>query len=144
MVLALLGRTDALSQSALTFVLICPEYLEALEKDPACWLEHTVLYIVGLAYLAWDMPHLDDETRTMRIELCEALLVYSLGGEQLYLPFTDESTQGKEPGLVGILAGKIGIFTSQNLLALLQNGAARRQFRQQYAERRRRHTPSRR
>ena len=62
------------------------------------------------------------------------MLVYSLGGEQLYLPFYNESDKGAEPGLVGILSGKIGSFTSQNLLALLQNGAARRQFRQQYPD----------
>ena len=134
--LALLGKTDALSQAAMTWVLICPQFLEALDQDPTCWLEHTVLYVCGRAYMGWDMPHLTDAERSYRIELCEAVLMYSVGGEQMYLPFMDESTKGKqkgaEPGLVGILAGKIGGFTSQNLLAFLANGAARRQFREQY------------
>ena len=134
--LALLGKTDALSQAAMTWVLICPQFLDALEQDPTCWLEHTVLYVCGQAYMGWDMPHLTDVERSYRIELCEAVLMYSVGGEQMYLPFLDESTKGKqkgaEPGLVGILAGRIGSFTSQNLLAFLANGAARRQFRQQY------------
>ena len=132
--LALMGKVDALSQSALMWALVCPHFLEALDQDPSCWLEHSILYTLGMAYLAWDMPHLTDAERTYRIELCEAVLVYSLGGEQLYLPFYNESDKGAEPGLVGILSGKIGSFTSQNLLALLQNGAARRQFRQQYPD----------
>ena len=52
-------------------------------------MEHTVLFILGQAFLAWDMPHLTDIERTYRIEVCEAILVYSLGGEQLYLPFSN-------------------------------------------------------
>lgn len=130
--LALLGKTDALSQASMMWVLICPQFIEALDADPACWLEHTILYVLGKAFMGWDMPNLTNAERAYRIELCEAVLAYSLGGEQLYLPFSDESDKGTEPGLVGILATKIGPFTSQNILAFLQNGAARRQFRQQY------------
>ena len=132
--MGLLGKTDMLSQSALTWVMLCPEFLDALDAEPDCWREHTVLTILGLAFLAWDMAHLTDVERSHRIELCEALLIYTLAGEQMYLPFLNESNQGAEPGLVGILASKIGPFTSQNLIAFLQNGAARRQFRQQFPD----------
>ncbi|KOO30783.1 hypothetical protein Ctob_014392 [Chrysochromulina tobinii] len=132
--MGLMGKTDMLSQAALAWVMLCPEFLDALDAEPDCWREHTVLTILGLAFLAWDMPHLTDVERSHRIELCEALLIYSMAGEQMYLPFLNESNQGAEPGLVGILASKIGPFTSQNLIAFLQNGAARRQFRQQFPD----------
>jgi hypothetical protein len=132
--MGLMGKTDMLSQAALAWVMLCPEFLDALDAEPDCWREHTVLTILGLAFLAWDMPHLTDVERSHRIELCEALLIYSMAGEQMYLPFLNESNQGAEPGLVGILASKIGPFTSPNLIAFLQNGAARRQFRQQFPD----------
>jgi hypothetical protein len=130
LVLALLGKTDALSQASLMWVLVCPAFIEALEAEPSCWREHTVLYILGMAYLSWDMPNRTDTDRCYHLELCEAVLVYVLGGEQLYLPFTNESEKGSEPGLVGILSATTGQFTSQNLLAFLGNSAARRQVPQ--------------
>lgn len=134
LVLALLGKTDHLSQQAMTWALICPDFLAALEADPTCWLEHTVMYIFGMAYIAWDMPGLDDDTRSFRIQLCEAVLVYSLGGEQLYLPFLNETSRGSEPALLGILAAHFGPFTCQTMLAFLANGAARRQFGHQFPD----------
>lgn len=132
--LALAGGTDMQSQAACIYLLICPEYLEALKKRADCWREHTILYIFGQAWMAWDRPHLSHEERIRVIESVEALLCFNLGGEQLYLPFLNETDKGTKPGLKGILAGDMGALTSQNLLAFLSNGAVKRQFREQYPD----------
>jgi len=126
----LTGGSDMHSQSAHVFLLICPQLLEELDKRPECMPEHTVLYALGMAWLAWDMKHLTDLERTRRIELVEALLVYNLGGEQLFMPFKEEST--KQGTLRGVLSLHMGLWSMQNMLALLQNAAARRQFREQF------------
>lgn len=126
----LTGGSDMHSQSAHVFLLICPQLLEELKKRPECMPEHTVLYSLGMAWLAWDMKHLTDLERTRRIELVEALLVYNLGGEQLFMPFKEEST--KHGTLRGVLSLHMGLWSMQNMLALLQNAAARRQFREQF------------
>ena len=126
----LTGGSDMHSQSAHVFLLICPQLLEELKKRPECMPEHTVLYSLGMAWLAWDMKHLTDLERTRRIELVEALLVYNLGGEQLFMPFKEEST--KQGTLRGVLSLHMGLWSMQNMLALLQNAAARRQFREQF------------
>ena len=112
------------SQAACTYLLICPEFLDALKARKDCWREHTVLYIFGQAWMAYDRPRLTKEERIRSIELYEALLCFNMGGEQLYLPFQNETMQGANPGLKGILAAVSGSFlSSQNLLAFLSNSA---------------------
>ena len=119
------------SQAAMVYLLICPEFLAALKARDDCWREHTILYIFGQAWMGWDRPHLTHHERTRVIEWAEALLCFSLGGEQIYLPFLNETAKGTKPGLKGILAGDMGTFTtSQNILAFLSNGAVHRQFRE--------------
>ena len=133
--LALTGGTDMQSQAACIYLLICPEWLAALYDRKDCWREHTILYIYGQAWMAWDRPHLSKEERIRAIESYEALLCFNLGGEQLYLPFLNETTKGTNPGLKGVLANDMGSFlSSQNLLAFLSNGAVHRQFREQYPD----------
>ena len=133
--LALTGGTDMQSQAACIYLLICPEYLAALKAREDCWREHTILYIYGQAWMAWDRPHLSMHERVRVIESWEALLSFNLGGEQLYLPFLNETAQGASPGLKGILAKDMGSFcSSQNLLAFLSNAAVHRQFREQYPD----------
>ena len=123
------------SQAACIYLLICPEYLAGLAAREDCWREHTILYIHGRAWLAWDQPHLSHEERVRCIEWYEALLCFNLAGEQLYLPFLNGTSRGINPGLKGILASDTGSFlSSQNLLAFLSNGAEHRQFREQYPE----------
>ena len=119
------------SQAACTYLLICPEFLEALKRRPDCWREHTILYVFGQAWMAWDRPRLSHEERCRVIEGVEALLCFNLAGEQLYLPFLNETNKGTKPGLMGILAGSMGVLSAQNILALLSNGAVKRQFREQ-------------
>ena len=75
------------------------------------------------------MRHLDATERTRRISLVERLLVYNLIGEAIYLPFGSE-----KDGVTGVRAGKFGIFSAQNLLALIANGDARDQFEREYPE----------
>ena len=133
--LALVGGTDMQSQAACIYLLICPEFLAALSARDDCWREHTILYIFGQAWMAWDRPHLSHEERVRAIESYEALLCFNLAGEQIYLPFLNETTKGANPGLKGILSGEMGSFaSSQNLLAFLSNGAVHRQFREQYPD----------
>jgi len=129
----LTGGTDMHSQAAHTYVLLCPPLLAALEKRPECNPEYVTLKVLGMAWLGWDMSHLTEIDRIRRIQLIEALFVYNVGGEQLFLPFYDETAKkhkGSKGPLVGILAQHVGIFSTQNLCALLQNGAVLRQYRQ--------------
>ena len=132
--LALAGGTDMQSQAACTYLLICPEFLDELKRRPDCWREHTILYVFGQAWMAWDRPGLSHEERCRVIEGIEALLGFNLAGEQLYLPFLNETNKGTKPGLKGILAGDMGFLSSQNVLAFLTNGAVKRQFREQYPD----------
>ena len=74
------------------------------------------------------MRGLTEAERTFRLELAEALLVYNLGGEQIFLPFQ------KEDGASGILANHMAGFSTQRLLALLTNSAVRRHIREQFPE----------
>jgi hypothetical protein len=128
------GSGDQHSQSMATFLLCCPRFLDALKASPDCQHEHTILSILGMGWAACDMSHLTDIERTRRLELVQALLAFNLGGEQIFLPFYDETNSGKAPGLKGILAGTMGPFTTQRLLALLANASVRRQFRETYPE----------
>jgi hypothetical protein len=128
------GSGDQHSQSMATFLLCCPRFLDALKASPDCQHEHTILSILGMGWAACDMSHLTDIERTRRLELVQALLAFNLGGEQIFLPFYDETNSGKAPGLKGILAGTMGPFTTQRLLALLSNASVRRQFRETYPE----------
>lgn len=130
----LTGGTDMHSQAAHTYVLLCPLLLAELEKRDDCNPEYVTLKVLGMAWLGWDMSHLTEFDRVRRIQLVEALFVYNVGGEQLFLPFYDETSKkhkGSKGPLVGILAQHVGIFSTQNLCALLQNGAVLRQYRQQ-------------
>ena len=128
---AIEGATDKQSQSALTFLILCPEFLEALDADPACWREHTILSTLGSSYLAWDMRDLSQVERTRRIEQLEALLIYNLVGDAMFLPFGG-SDGTEDDRLRGILSAKHGAMNATGLLALLANGNARRQFREQF------------
>ena len=87
-----------------------------------------------MAWMAWDMSHLTELERVRRLQLVEALWVYNIGGEQLYYPFYDETTKkhkGSKGVLVGILSQHAGVFSMQNVLALLHNSAVNGQRRQQ-------------
>jgi hypothetical protein len=133
----LTGGTDMHSQAAHIYVLLCPLLLQELEKRPECNPEYVTLKVLGMAWMGWDMSHLTELERIRRIELVEALYIYNVGGEQLYLPFYDETSKkhkGSKGLLVGILSQHTGIFSTQNLCALLQNGAVHRQFRQQFPQ----------
>ena len=108
--------------------------LTELEQRPECNPEYVTLKVLGMAWLGWDMGNLTDLERIRRIELMEALYLYNVGGEQLFLPFYDETAKkhkGSKGVLVGILSQHVGIFSTQNVCALLQNGAVHRQRRQQ-------------
>ena len=132
----LTGGTDMHSQAAHVYLLICPELLEGLRTRDDCNAEYITLSVLGLAWTAWDMKGLTALERTRRIELLEALLIYNLGGDQLYLPFYSEGRNTKGCGdnykLNGILSQHLGVFSMQNFLALLQNNAVRRQSQQQF------------
>jgi len=131
----LTGGTDMHSQAAHIYVLICPPLLKELAVRPDCNPEYVTLKVLGMAWMAWDMRHLTELDRIRRIQLVEALFVYNVGGEQLFLPFYDETNKkhkGSKGLLVGILSQHVGIFSTQNLCALLQNGTVLRQFRQQH------------
>ena len=130
----LTGGTDMHSQAAHIYVLLCPPLLAELEKRPDCNPEYVTLKVLGMAWLGWDMGNLTDLERIRRIELVEALFLYNVGGEQLFYPFYDETAKkqkGSKGVLVGILSQHVGIFSTQNVCALLQNGAVHRQRRQQ-------------
>ena len=119
------------SQSSHIFLLICPQLLAELKSRPECNAEYIILYSLGMAWLAWDMKGLDDLERARRIELIEVLLIFYMGGEQLFLPFQHEAS-GDKGTLVGILSSHMGVWSMQNMLALMQNAAARHQFKQQF------------
>ena len=130
----LTGGTDMHSQAAHIYVLLCPPLLAEFEKRPECNPEYVTLKVLGMAWLGWDMGNLTDLERIRRVELVEALFLYNVGGEQLFLPFYDEAAKkqkGSKGVLVGILSQHVGIFSTQNVCALLQNGAVHRQRRQQ-------------
>jgi hypothetical protein len=132
----LTGGTDMHSQAAHVYLLICPQLLDELKRRPDCSAEYVVLCVLGMGWTGWDVNRLTVIERVRRIELCEALLIYNIGGEQLFYPFYDETNQKKgcsKSPLVGILSSHIGgIFSMQNFLALLSNGAVKRQSRQQF------------
>jgi len=130
----LTGGTDMHSQAAHVYVLLCPPLLAELRKRPDCNPEYVTLKVLGMAWMAWDMEHLTDLERIRRLELVEALWVYNVGGEQLFLPFYDETSKkhkGSKGALVGILSQHAGVFSMQNVLAFLHNSAVHRQKRQQ-------------
>jgi hypothetical protein len=112
----------------MTYVMLCPEFLDELEADPDCWRELLVLRVFGLAWTAWDMRDLNSGERTRRIELVLQLLLYNLAGEQIYLPFKAAD------GLPGVQSQYVNVFTAQSILAMLHNADARRQFRDAHPE----------
>ena len=128
------GGSDMHSQAAHIYVLLCPPLLADLAKRPDCNPEYVTLKVLGMAWMAWDMSHLTELERVRRLQLVEALWVYNIGGEQLYYPFYDETTKkhkGSKGVLVGILSQHAGVFSMQNVLALLHNSAVNGQRRQQ-------------
>lgn len=78
-----------------------------------------------MAWQAYDMPGLTAAERTRRIELIQAMLVYNILGESLYLP-------GGGGG--GVRSKKFGGLAAQNLLAMVANADARDKFRERYPE----------
>ena len=64
----------------------------------------------------------------------QALLIYNLIGEAMYLPFGGKDKNGDEEKLQGILTSTFAALNATGLLALLANGNARRQFRDQFPE----------
>ena len=116
--------------------MLCPEFLEALDAEPDCAQEFTILQTFGSAFLAYDMRGLSGVERSRRIEHAEALLIYSLVSEFIFLPFCGkdkDKDNEQDEQLCGVLSANLGgVLNATGLLALLANGNARRQFREQF------------
>ena len=116
--------------------MLCPEFLEALDAEPDCWREYAILQTFGSAFLAYDMRGLSGVERSRRIEHMEALLIYNLVGETIFLPFCGkdkDKDNEQDQQLCGVLSANLGgVLNATGLLALLANGNARRQFREQF------------
>ena len=126
LVAALEKKTDMQSTPALVYVLICRPLHERLLRK-GLLREYAILYTLGMAYMAYMVPGLSKAERTRRIELIQALLVYNLYGDRMYLPF---GTVGGDAR--GIRAEKMGGIPATNLLAFLANGDARANFRAEF------------
>ena len=128
LVAALEKKTDMQSTPALVYVLICRRMHERLLRK-GYLREYAILYALGMAYMAYTMPGLDKAERTRRIELIQALLVYNLYGDRMYLPFGSVGKAAR-----GVRAEKIGGMAATNLLAFLANADARARFRYEYPD----------
>ena len=84
-------------EMALCWLLICPAFLDLL-RDKGHEAEYTVLEAVAMGFLAFDMPGLDQETRTAYIEMINALLVYNIAGDQMFMPFFGGEKRKQKPG----------------------------------------------
>ena len=113
-------------ESALSYLLICPEFLDRLlAKNYET--EFVILEAVGMGWMACDMPGLTSAERTRRQELVQSLLVYNIVGEAMYMP------GGTVDGEVrGVRADHFGGLPAQNLLALVANADARVAFRERH------------
>ena len=128
LVAALKKKNDMQSTAALVYVLVCRKLHERLLRK-GLLREYAILYTLGMAYMAYVMPGLNKLERTRRIELIQALLVYNLYGDRMYLPFGTVSGDAR-----GIRAEKMGGIPATNLLAFLANADARARFRAQFPE----------
>ena len=110
-------------------LLICPAYLDLL-REKGHEAEYTVLEAVGMGFLACDMPGLDQNTRTVYMELLNTLLVYNIAGDQLFMPFLGGEKRKEKSKYRGVREGKMQGFPSTNLLAFVANADARAKLRQ--------------
>ncbi len=81
--------TDMQGEHALGYLVACPEYQQALLAE-GLEREFCVLEAIGMAWLAEDMPGMEQSERTRRIELVRALMVYNICGDDLYQPHRRE------------------------------------------------------
>jgi len=137
LVAALTKMTDMQGEMALCWLLICPAFLDRL-RERGHEAEYTVLEAVGMGFLAYDMPGLDQETRTVYIELINALLVYNIAGDQMFMPFFGGEKRKQTPGTYrGVREAKMQNMPSTNLLAMIANANVRAELRKDvglYAE----------
>ena len=89
-----------------------------------------MLEAVGMGFLACDMPGLDQNTRTVYMELLNTLLVYNIAGDQLFMPFLGGEKRKEKSKYRGVREGKMQGFPSTNLLAFVANADARAKLRQ--------------
>ena len=89
-----------------------------------------MLEAVGMGFLACDMPGLDQNTRTVYMELLSTLLVYNIAGDQLFMPFLGGEKRKEKSKYRGVREGKMQGFPSTNLLAFVANADARAKLRQ--------------
>ena len=125
------GSTDIQAEDAMAIVLICPDFLARVHAH-GLEQEYAALEALGMAWLACDMEGLEQDERTRRVELIQALLVHNIFGDQLFLPHKGGADREGRGQPLGIRAEHTQGLQTSNLLALVANSAARTWFRENY------------
>ena len=76
-----------------------------------------------MSWIGWDMNHLTEIERVRRIELLGSLVIYYIAGEQLYLPFYNETNKKKarEMQLTKVSAARVHLTDRIAAQALLRH-----------------------